>query len=388
MVSAALTCTLVLAPGLVAIQSAQAQTLTVLYSFAGGSDGAYPNGGLIQDASGNLYGTTSYGGASNMGTVFKVSKSGKETVLNAFGAGTDGCYPDGSVVRDAEGNLYGTTGACGASNFGTVFKLSTTGQETVLHSFTGGSSDGCYPAGGLLRDKAGNLYGTTQDCGASKLGTVFKVSKSGKETVLHSFAGSDGAYPEFTSLLMDTKDNLYGVTQYGGDLSCDDPDGCGTAYMLSPGGTLTVLVSFSGYPTDGCYGFGTVAMDTSDNLYGTTEECGSSNQGIVWKVSMNGAETVLHNFAGNPSDGAIPYAGVIIDGKGNLYGDTYQGGTSNLGAVYELTDGTVGLLHSFAGSDGAYPVGNLIRNAKGVLFGTALMGGSKGGFGTVWKLKP
>ncbi len=257
------------------------------------------------------------------------------------------------------------------------------GTETVLHSFAGGTSDGCYPHGSLLMDSEGNLYGTTDECGTSGLGTVFKVSKTGKETVLHSFAGgtTDGDYPFYAGLLMDTEGNLYGNTYYGG------ASNEGVVYKLSKKGTLTVLHSFAG-GTDGCYPYGTPIMDSRGNLYGTTEHCGASSVGIVWKVSKKGTETVLHSFTGGSSDGEYPVAGVIMDAKGNLYGDTASGGASSLGTVYELNKkGTITLLHSFAGSDGEYPDGNLIRDAKGDLFGTASVGGTDG-YGTVWKLTP
>jgi uncharacterized repeat protein (TIGR03803 family) len=380
--SAALTLVVVLMLGLVTTQSAQAQTFTDLYNFTGGADGGYPYATLVRDAAGNLYGTTYIGGSSSYGTVFKVDTSGTETVLYSFTGGADGGYPFAGLVRDTAGNLYGTTYYGGSSNYGTVFKVATSGTETVLHTFAGGTTDGCYPYGGLLRDKAGNLYGTTEVCGASSQGTVFKVATSGTETVLHSFTGgtTDGGNPLYTSLLMDKKGNLYGVT-YGGGTSSE-----GVVYKLSKTGTLTVLHSFSGGTTDGCYPYGTPAMDKKGNLYSTTDSCGSSSVGILWKVSKKGTETVLHNFAGGSTDGAYPIAGVIMDAKGNLYGDTDGGGTSSLGTVYKLSKtGTVTLLHSFAGSDGEIPIGGLIRDSKGTLYGDTVEGGS-GSYGTVWQL--
>jgi uncharacterized repeat protein (TIGR03803 family) len=160
-------------------------------------------------------------------------------------------------------------------------------------------------------------------------------------------------------------------------------------YRLSKAEQLTVLHSFAGgmNHTDGLYPYGTPAMDKNGNLYGTTEEGGSLELGIIWKVSKNGTETVLHNFAGGSSDGANPFAGVIVDAKGNLYGDTAEGGSgANLGTVYELNKkGTLTLLRGFTVPDGASPYGGLIRDAKGNLYGTALGGGSRG-YGTVWKL--
>jgi uncharacterized repeat protein (TIGR03803 family) len=315
--------------------------------------------------------------------VFKVSKNGKETVLHSFAGGpSDGAYSYGEVIRDSTGNLYGATYKGGSSDDGVVYKVDPGGKETVLYTFTGGTTDGCNPAGGLLRDKAGNLYGTTGNCGASNVGTVFKLSKSGKETVLHSFAGgsSDGAYPAFTNLLMDRKGNLYGVTEDGGT------GGQGVVYELSSGGRLTLLHSFAGGTTDGCYPLGTPAMDTKGNLYSTAEGCGASGVGIVWRVSKKGVETVLHTFTGSSSDGGSPLSGVIWDAKGNLYGDTQAGGASGLGTVYELTrKGTLTLLHSFAGADGANPFGGVLRDAKGNVYGTTVNGGSAS-YGTAWKI--
>jgi uncharacterized repeat protein (TIGR03803 family) len=374
--------------GVFPTQSAQAQTFTVLHNFTSSPDGGYPYGGLVRDESGNLYGTTETGGALDAGTVFKVDKAGKETVLYSFQGGSDGANPFAGVVRDSQGNLYGTTANGGSSSAGTVFKLSKTGKETVLYSFLGGS-DGCYPYGGLLRDSAGNLYGTTEVCGASGIGTVFKVSKTGQETILHSFAGGekDGEYPSFTTLLMDAKGVLYGVTEQGGAINL------GTVYKLTKSGKLTVLHSFNGGTTDGCDIFGTPAMDRAGNLYGTANACGSAGAGMVWKVTPKGAETVLHNFTGGSSDGSEPVAGVVLDAKGNLYGDTYQGGSFNLGTAYELSKtGALTILHTFDGSEGSYLYAGVIRDASGTLYGTSLYGGSgeecNNGCGTVWKLVP
>jgi len=393
---AGLSSLLLLAVG--ATQSAEAQTFTRLYSFAGPPDGQNPYGGVARDNAGNLYGTTLFGGVYDWGTVFKLSKTGKETVLYSFAGGTDGENPIAGVVGDKAGNLYGTTegGGC-SSDCGTVFKVSNAGKETVLHSFAGGTTDGCEPEGFLLRDQAGNLYGTTYMGGSSKSGTVFKLDTTGKETVLHNFAGypSDGAYPLFNGLRMDTKGNLYGTTYEGG------ASGEGTVFKLSKNGTETVLYNFAGGTADGCQPLGSPAMDKNGNLYGTTEQCGYSHHGIVWKVSQTGTETVLHDFAGGSSDGAYPLSSVTLDAKGNLYGDTFGGGAyssctdyDGCGTVYELNqNGVLTLLHSFDGADGANPKAGLRLDANGDLYGTATIGGDLNecndhGCGTVWKLTP
>ena len=288
----------------------------VLYSFGAHSGVVGPTHSLSFDAFGNLYSTTYLGGVSDEGTVWELMhKTGggwTEKILYDFIGEQNGMYPAAGVIVDASSNLYGTTYLGGVHGFGTVFELMHKRGEKALNSFAGGTTDGCYPLGGLLRDKAGNLYGTTTSCGASGQGTVFQLSKSGTETVLHSFAGgsSDGAVPGYTSLLMDAKGNLYGVTDAGGNSNL------GVVYKLSRNGKLTVLHSFAGGSTDGCNPDGTLAMDKHGNLYGTTTGCGSSDDGIVWKVSQKSSETVLHNFTGG-SDGADPNGGVVIDMKGN-----------------------------------------------------------------------
>jgi uncharacterized repeat protein (TIGR03803 family) len=385
---------LVVGLGLVVVEtsSAQAPTFNVLYTFMGSSDGGEPYAGLVRDKAGNLYGTAISSGAFGWGVVFKVDTSGAETVLHSFGGVTaDGRTPYAGLVRDKAGNLYGTTyegGGIGCvDGCGTVFKVDTTGTETVLHSFAGGTADGCYPYGGLFRDSAGNLYGTTQSCGAFNFGMVFRLSKSGTLKVLHNFAGgtADGANPLYGSLLMDNKGALYGVAQYGG--TSND----GVVYKLSKSGALRVLHSFAGGTTDGCNPDGTPAMDTLGNLYGTAVACGSSNMGVVWKVSKGGAEKVLHSFAGGTTDGAVPIAGVVLDAKGKLYGDTQNGGGtgcfgSGCGTVYKVSKtGTLTLLHTFAGPEGAMPFGGVIRDTKGNLYGTAFLGGSLD-WGTVWEI--
>jgi uncharacterized repeat protein (TIGR03803 family) len=390
--NAALALAAVLGLGMVATQPALAQTFTQLYSFSY-TDGSEPFASLFRDQADNLYGTTAVGGSAALGTVFKLDTSGNETVLYNFTGGADGGFPYGALVGDTAGNLYGTTAEGGdSSSYGVVFKLDSGGTETVLHTFTGGTTDGCSPKGGLLRDRAGNLYGTTVYCGAYGFGTVFKIDTGGTETVLHSFAGgsSDGAYPYYSILLMDTNGNLYGVTENGGG-SANCNSGCGVVYRLSKSGKVTVLHSFAGGTTDGCVPVGTLTVDQDDNFYGTTNSCGSFNLGTVWKVSK-GKETVLHNFAGGSSDGANPYAGVIMDAKGNLYGDTFVGGgtgcysQTGCGTVYKLNrEGVLTLLHVFVDLDGQLPVGGLIGDATGSLYGTAAGGGSEQ-CGTVWKL--
>jgi len=369
---------------LVLVSLSQAQTFTVLHNFFGASDAAGGYNGLVRDAAGNLYGTTPDGGTSGYGAVFKIDTNNNESVLHSFAGGTDGCYPWASLILDAAGNIYGTTSNCGPLGSGTVFKVDTSGNETVLHSFAGGTIDGAFPFGGLILDAAGNLYGTTELAGPSGYGVVFRLSPSGVESVLHSFAGgpADGSYPYLTGLLMDAKGNLYGVTQSGG------ASGHGVVYRLSPHGRYKVLHTFVGGPSDGCNPEGTLVSDTAGNLYGTALECGSIGWGIVWRLGPKGGYRVLHNFTAGATDGANPNAGVVMDTKGNLYGDTGTGGAYNSGTVFELNRQGFTLLHSFNGTtDGQFAEGAVVLDALGNLYGTTVSGGSYT-TGTVWELTP
>jgi uncharacterized repeat protein (TIGR03803 family) len=287
---------------------------TVLYSFTGGKDGAYPK--LAgRDPAGNLYGATPFGGASDYGVVFKLDTTGTETVLYSFTGGKDGASPYAGVIRDSTGDLYGTTAFGGSSGAGVVFELDTTGTETVLYSFTG-LGDGGTPIGGLDRDSAGNLYSTTVSGGASGDGVVFKLDTTGAETVLHSFTGADGANPD-AGVIRDAAGNLYGTTVSGG------ASGYGTVFKLDTGGTETVLYSFKG-GADGSGPEAGLIRDPAGNLYGTTYG-GGTCCGVIFKVDTAGTETVLYSFSGG-ADGAYPAAGLIKDAAGNLYGTTYSGG--------------------------------------------------------------
>jgi uncharacterized repeat protein (TIGR03803 family) len=402
--------TLVLVALLLAIPSAHAQTFTILYSFLGPPDGGGPNG-VIRDAEGNLYGTTYWGGVSYHGAAFKLAPDGKETILYSF-LGGYGWGPDWPLTQDAQGTLYGTTIHGGFYGNGAVFKLDKKGNETVLYSFKG-HSDGLWPSG-VIVDEMGNLYGTTPwggggtGCGGTGCGTVFKLDTSGRKTVLYAFAdGTDGGLP-YSGLMRDKAGNLYGTTSLGGDLSCDYGYGCGTVFMLDSAGHEKTLYGFAG-GTDGSQPYAGVIRDDAGNFYGTTAEGGDSscNRGLgcgtVFRLAANGNETVLHSFTGTGGDGAYPYAGVVRDPKGNLYGTTSGGGDpncsygqGNCGTVFMVNPaGKETVLHSFAGNpDGAYPSG-LIRDASGNLYGSAAAAGTSncraryfGSCGTVFKLTP
>jgi uncharacterized repeat protein (TIGR03803 family) len=326
------------------------------------------------------------------GTVFELVNSGgtyTEKLLHSFaGESGDGYHPYGGLIMDGAGNLFGTTLYGGSSAWGTVFELvnsSGTYTEKVLYGFGGSSTDGQYPLGDLIMDASGNLYGTTETGGSGAYyGTVFElVNSSGTytEKVLHIFAGTDGAYP-LAGLIMDSSGNLYGTTEEGG------ASNAGTVFELAnSSGTYTekVLYSFSGGSTDGQNPASDVTMDASGNFYGTTEAGGASNGGTVFElVNSSGSytEKLLHSFAGGSADGSKPYAGLIPDSSGNLYSTTELGGPSNLGAVFELVNSsgtyTEQLLYLFpaGGNLGSGPYAGLVMDASGNLYGAAYGGGS------------
>ena len=309
----------------------------VLHSFSQtDGDGAFPwYGTLAKDSSGNLYGTTLTGGIDGQlccGTVFKVTSSSEETVLYRFsGIGGDG-FPQAGVVRDSSGNLYGTTQNGGTDGAGTVFKVDPTGKKIVLYSFTG-STDGAYPMAGVVLDAKGNLYGTTSGGGLYDFGgygTVFKVDPAGTETVLYTFMGSnDGGTPE-AGVTRDAQGNLYGTTYSGGT------DGAGTVFKVDTNGQETVLYNFTGGADGGFPVEASLVRDSAGNLYGTTPQGGASSFGVVFKIDTAGKETVLHNFSFSGSDGKIPYGTLALDKSGNLYGTTYEGGAYGGGVVFKI----------------------------------------------------
>jgi uncharacterized repeat protein (TIGR03803 family) len=253
---------------------------SILHLFAGGKDGEVPMGVLVGDNGGNLYGTTENGGGkNNAGTVFEIAADGAETVLYAFTGKSDGAYPFAGLIEDSSGNLYGTTQGgglqdCDGAYCGTVFKVAPDGTETVLYAFSGPPNDGDHPYGNLIEDSAGNFYGTTAYGGSADAGTVFKLAPDGTETVLYSFSGSDGSTPA-SGLIEDANGNLYGTTYQGG------ASGDGVVFELAPDGTETVMHAFAG-GTDGADPYGGLIADKAGNLYGTTVRGGGSrNVGTV-----------------------------------------------------------------------------------------------------------
>jgi uncharacterized repeat protein (TIGR03803 family) len=355
----------------------------ILHSFAPGP--AHPQAPLVADEDGNLYGTTRDGGASDLGTVFKIKTDGSGfAVLHSFAwDGANGAFPIAGLTLDDLGNLYGTTLMGGASDLGTVFTIKTDGSGfAVLHFFGGGAADGAGPTSSLVAGRAGNLYGTTEMGGASDLGTVFTIKTDGSGfAVLHSFSGSptDGRTPS-GGLVAGSAGSLYGTTAYGGAF------GQGTVYTINTDGSgFALLHAFSGGAADGTYPAAELLADGA-NLYGTTLQGGTSNWGTVFTVRTDGLGfAVLHSFSGG-ADGGYPMAGLVAGGAGSLYGTTWYGGASDFGAIYSITRDGSGfvLLHSFTGSpmDGRNPVGHLVIDGAR-LYGTTTVGGTSGS-GTVF----
>jgi uncharacterized repeat protein (TIGR03803 family) len=319
----------------------QSKTEKVLYSFTGGADGGQPLGGVIRDAAGNLYSTTAFGGTSGDGVVFRLSPTGEETVLEQFSDAVEAINPFAGVVGDAAGNLYGTTFGGGTlGGGGTVFKIGPTGAFTLLTSFGPEPPSGFEPASGLLVGQEGNLYGTTLAGGTVFDGNIFKVSPDGTQTILHQFLGSpnDGANPDASALIGDAEGNLYGVTSNGGT------NDHGVVFKLCPGNVFSVLYNFTG-GADGAVPNGKLFLDrVTGRLFGTAYEggnqngvCASAGCGVVFSVDPStGKETVLYAFTGL-EDGAGPASGLIARQTGNsttgtsydLYGTTQLGGLPN-----------------------------------------------------------
>jgi uncharacterized repeat protein (TIGR03803 family) len=376
-----------------------------VYNFTGGPDGGDPATPLTFDSAGNAYGTTAAGGNSNFGTVFQISPSGKQTVLYSFSGGGDGLDPHGGVTLDSAGNLYGTTvaggsGICAGDGCGVVFELSPSGgswTETTLYNFTG-LNDGFGPGGGLVFDSHGNLFGTTPDGGAHSFGVVFELSQKAhvwRHRVIHAFTGGkDGSVGSLGSLVFDAKGSLYGVTELGG------ANGTGAVYKLSkmPRGAwkATVLYDFKGMP-DAANPYGGLIFDKAGNLYGTTYFGGATGMGAVFQLipGPDGAwqENVLYSFQGG-TDGSFPTTTLAFNKAGTLFGTTSTGGrpSCDCGTVFKLTlsggSWNEKIVHLFGVSrDGSSPNYGLTLDRRGILYGTTPVGGS-GGQGIIFRIAP
>jgi uncharacterized repeat protein (TIGR03803 family) len=393
---------------------------TSLYSFSGGSDGGYPLAGVTLDATGNIYGTTSAGGQCGLGVVFKLDQAGNETVLHSFSGAPDGASPNSLLITDAEGNLYGTTsqgGAstnCSATGCGVVFKIDPVGNQNVLYSFVGGIAGGS-PIGGLIRDEAGTLYGITEDGGNQDLlsgqgcGLVYKLDKFGNQSVLHTFNGgpayssitapSDGCMP-MSVPIRNSQGNLTGTTPIGGSLS-----NFGTLYTLNSTNYSETVYSFSGTNSTGSSPSSIVKGPNGD-FFGTTATGGERGQGAVFKLNTSGQESLLYSFTGG-TDGGQPQ-GVLFDYAGNIYGTASNGGnviaceasfpgfSPACGVIFKIDVlGNQTVLHSFTGPDGVSPNSALVSDPAGNVYGSTQQGGNEMFYGTcylgcgvIFKLSP
>jgi len=378
----------------VGMGAAHGTTLTTLVSFTG-SNGAYPGfgpqAGLLLDTSGNLFGTTISGGSGGRGTVFKLTKATNysfATLLNFNGTNGGGSIAD--LMADSSGNLYGTTTSGGSYYSGNAFKLTKTASSytaSTLATFTGGN--GQAPASGLTADANGNLFGSTNGGGTTGYGTVYELVKgsSGYTTkTLANFSETNGGNP-FGDLVVDNSGNLFGTTNNAG------PGGNGTVFELvktASGYTLQTLVSFN--VTNGANPYGSLLLDNNGDLFGTTYDGGPNDAGTVFKLTKASGYKLSTLGTFTAGNGVIA-GGLIQDAVGNLFGTTLgnvnRGGGANVGTVFELAKGTsdykLNTLVTFNGINGASPYAGLVADSNGDLYGTTSQGG-KSGNGTVFKV--
>jgi len=362
-----------------------AKTFKTLYSFSG-LDGANPYATVTMGTDGDFYGTTYDGGSVLGGTVFKMTPKGKLTTIYEFchpqGVCYDGKYPDTVLVEGADGSFYGTTQWGGEQGgYGTIFKVSRKGKLTTLHSF--GGTDGTFPFGSMVLASDGNFYGTTQMGGASNDGTVFRMTPRGNLTILYSFCSqancADGQYP-YGPIIQGSDGKFYGTTQGGGGIAgCS----CGTVFKITARGKLTTLHVFDG--ADGENPWGGVVESADGDFYGTTAGGGGWGVGTVFRMSAHGELTTLYAFKG--SDGQAPYA-LMLSRDGRFYGTTSTDGANGGGTVFRISArGKLETLHDFGGADGGLIYSGLIQDTDGSLYGTTFLGGSDDD-GTIFRFPP
>ena len=390
-----------------------AQTFTTLHSF-NSADGANPGAALVQATSGNFYGTATYGGANDGGTVFAINTRGTLTALHSFcsqSGCTDGQNPAGGLVQAANGDFYGTTSGYylgGPDYWGTIFRMTPSGTLTTLYSFCSQNecADGATPSAGLVQATSGEFYGTTYYGGANFTGAVFKITPTGTLTTLYSFCSqgghecTDGEYPT-AGLVQATDGDFYGTTSCGGSGTPPDNNprcsgaasGSGTVFKITSSGQLTTLYSFCSQIgcTDGEIPSAGLVQAANGDLYGTTSERGAG-AGTVFKITPSGALTTLYRFCSQSAcaDGNGPSAGLVQATDGNLYGTTRFNGANGGGTGFEMTpNGTLTTLYSFCAqsgcTDGANPVAGLVQATNGDFYGTTPSGGANGD-GTVFRL--
>jgi uncharacterized repeat protein (TIGR03803 family) len=372
-------------------QTLSAQSTKTIVTF-NGSNGNDMFSAMIQGADGNLYGTTTYGGASDKGAVFKISRTGGEQVLYSFCAQTnctDGAYPE-FLIQGADGNFYGETYNGGSIGAGSIFKMTPSGEVTTIYNFCtqANCADGALPQSALVQTSDGTLYGTTVIGGAQNEGTVFKLSPSGVLTTLYNFCSqascADGTQPNI-GLTLASDGNFYGTAALGGKTNAQfcGAYGCGTLFRITPSGTYTLLYSFCSQSScaDGDIPQGQLIQARDGSLYGTTDGGGANQGGTAFKVTRQGKVVTLHSFCtGTCQDGLIPYAGLIQASDGNFYGTDTLGGPGGYGTVYQMTPaGNVTPVFGFDdGADGGFPVAAVLQASDKRLYGGTEQGGVDG----------
>jgi uncharacterized repeat protein (TIGR03803 family) len=318
-----------------------AEHVKTLVSFTGPPDVNLPSAGLVVGPDGNFYGTSFYGGEAGLGTVYKVTPKGEATTLYSFNGGSDGAHPAAPLIVGEDGTLYGTTeygggGPCSSTQgtgCGTVFKITLQGTESIVYAFQGGS-DGVIPTASVLQLDSGDLYGTTNGGGANRLGTVFHITPGGTEEVIYTFV--DGGAPG--PLVQGNDGNFYVLV--GSFL--------GALVRVTPAGDATTLHTFTGGPADAAFPNGILVKDGDGNFYGTAPYGGASGLGAVFKVTPAGVEQLVYSFSGGTTDGQRPNGPVLLAGNGMMYGTTLQGGTDGDGIIYELSpEGGETIVHAF-----------------------------------------
>jgi uncharacterized repeat protein (TIGR03803 family) len=358
-----------------------------LYSLTGDPDGSLPNAGLVRDIHGNFFGTTYYGGAFNLGVVYKITPKGEETVLHSFTGGADGAYPAAVLFAGSDGTLYGTTEYGGSGNCtdsqgigcGTVFKISETGVEAVLYSFQGGN-DGWVPDAGVIQASDGDLYGTTNSGGAYNSGTVFHLTLAGTENVLHTFNSQvDGAAPG--GLVQGNDSALYATD--GADL--------GAIFRITTTGVFTTLYQFGTNPDDPAFPIGTITKAHDGAFYGSAPYGGAYGFGAIFAVTEAGKVSIVYSFTGG-DDGSRPNSTLLVtDGK--IYGTTPQGGTAGYGTLFELTkkgvDTTLYTYPECEDAGGIQGVGvGMVTGTDGYAYGVNVGGCSNDDpYGSVYRFK-
>jgi len=376
---------------------AGAYTYKVVHVFTNSNgDGGYPMGTPLLGIDGNIYGTAEYGGTYGFGTIYRVKPDGSVSYLYNFRGGDygDGCHEKGGLTQDKKGNIYGTSELCGAQGnvygAGTVFKIAPDGTETVFHSFyyyEWDNHDGGGPYGPPILDKRGNLYGTTVNGGkficriiGIYCGTLYRVDTQGNLKIIHNFNGRQGLAFPIAGLTWGKDGYLYGTTPFNSGRNA------GTVYKTDMKGHVTTVYGFHD-PATGANPEGGLIEDSLGNFYGTTNTGGSDNMGVVYKVSEDGTETVLHSLTWD--GGAHPrWGNLAMDADGNLFGTTYDGGPSKGGVVFELApDGTYTILHAFDCDTGpCSPIGGVALDANGNIFGTTFLDDAEDREGIIFEL--